>query len=617
MNKTHQSNFFKKKLFDNSSQMLTPEHSIANYTFKNKRNFLFNKTSNLFFSSNSVYSCDKNNKFTKLNSNKKLFSAKTIKMRKLLSEIFKNNDIDFVRNLNIDSLSKFNNNLILKENLKNSNKNYFEIEKQKKLNKIIKLKIGSNGMKKRNERFPKMDRNSINSSSNSIKEKNKGFELNDITERDLMKKFKMLKQNDKMLNSEKKAYFLKIKEIDKEIGEIKEESLFIKTIYFKEVNEPIKNKNNEINILDEIIKYKIKMKEKYIKNNKNFLHVMNMKMLIKKNNNKSDESSKDIKNKNKNKKENSNNKSNHNEENNLEIFEENIKKSNEKKKIRELIKTEEDKIDELLSEKKNIESQIKDIEISLEEIRNEMKEISDKLMLSYKESLYRGTHVRNEGLVWLIKSIWTLGQNVPMSFMPDFLDCESIDFLFKLARKENLLEKLELKIFEIKLKLKKKLNKKSLYLNSPLINSNKIKINKNLTVKEKLLLIMEKESKLLKKESRKDVYNDLVNQFKKNKLMPEIEKMPEAQIINKLKEEMEILKKEIEDLKQKEIKRIYNCFLEQNYEDKFHTSIETVLAALIGTEGKEEEINKYNSLKKNYISEIKRIRFFDHIYTRK
>ena len=99
--------------------------------------------------------------------------------------------------------------------------------------------------------------------------------------------------------------------------------------------------------------------------------------------------------------------------------------------------------------------------------------------------------------------------------------------------------------------------------------------------------------------------------------MPEIEKMPEAQIINKLKEEMDILKKEIDDLKQKEIKRIYNCFLEQNYEDKFHTNIETVLAALIGAEGKEEEINKYNSLKKNYISEIKRIRFFDHIYTRK
>jgi hypothetical protein len=65
-----------------------------------------------------------------------------------------------------------------------------------------------------------------------------------------------------------------------------------------------------------------------------------------------------------------------------------------------------------------------------------MKEISDKLMLSYKESLYRGTHVRNDGLVWLIKSIWTLGQNVPMSFMPDFIDCESIEYLFKLVRKQ-------------------------------------------------------------------------------------------------------------------------------------------------------------------------------------
>ena len=141
MNKTHQRNFFKNKLFDNSSPMLTPEHSIVNYTFKNAKNSPFYKTSNLFFSNNSANSCDKSNKLTKINSNEKLLKSKTIKMRKSLSKIFKNNDIDFVRNLNIDSLSKFNNNLIFKENLKNSNKNYFEIEKQKKLNKLIKLNI--------------------------------------------------------------------------------------------------------------------------------------------------------------------------------------------------------------------------------------------------------------------------------------------------------------------------------------------------------------------------------------------------------------------------------------------------------------------------------------------
>jgi len=141
---------------------------------------------------------------------------------------------------------------------------------------------------------------------------------------------------------------------------------------------------------------------------------------------------------------------------NLANFYREMKKSSDKEKYDYFIKMQNEKINELLEEKKNIESQIKDLGIPLEEIKKEMKVISDKLMASYKESLFKGTNVRNEGLVWLIKSIWTLGQNVPMSFMPDFLYCESIDFLFKLARKKYSIQEMEEKISDIKEKLKKK-----------------------------------------------------------------------------------------------------------------------------------------------------------------
>ena len=623
MNKTLQSNFFKKKLLiDNPSQKLTPEHSIANYSFKNARSPLFNKTSNLFFSYNSANNTIKNNKFSKIISDEKLVNIKSKKIHKSLSELFKNNDIDFVRNLNIDSLSQFNNNLILKKNLKNSNKNYFEIEKQKKFSSIfgkkIKFNIDQDEIKKRNERFPKMNRNLINKSYNKIKEGKRKSELNDNVEKDLMNRFKILKKNDKLINMKKKEYFLRIKEIDKEIIDINEENIFIKAIFLRELKEQSKDKNNGMDILDEIIKYKIKMKEKNNENNKSFLYVLDMKILSKKNNNKLDEFSNSIKNKSKEKikKENSKNKIQTNN-NNLELCERNQKISYAKKKFNDLIKIQDNRINELLQEKKNIQNKLKKLGISLEEIKKEIKEITNKLMMSYKESLYKGTYVKNEGLVWLIKSIWTLGQNVPLSFMPDFLDCESIDYLFKLARKQNLIEKLRKQILEIKTKLKKKLGKNQLCLNPLLINDNKENINKNLSVKEKLLLIMEKESKMSKNGIRMDIYNDLVNKFKKNKINFEIEKLPETQMINKLNNELEKIKKEIVDSKQKEIKRIYNCFLDQNYENKFHTNIETVLAALIGYEEKDAEVNKFNSIKKNYISDMKRVRFFDLKYLRK
>ena len=588
MNKTHQSNFFKKKLIlDNPSPKLTPDNSIANYTFKNARSPLFNKTSNLFFY-NSANNTIKNNKFTKLISDEKLVNIKSKKIHKSLSELFKNNDIDFVRNLNIDSLSQFNNNLNSKENLKNSNINYFEIEKQKKFNSIfdkkIKFNIEQDEIKKINEIFPMMNRNSINKSYNTKKENERKLELNDNVEKDMMNRFKILKKNDKIINLKKKEYFLRIKEIEKKISDIKEENIIMETIFLKELKEQAKGKNKRIDILDKIIKNKVKMKENNKTNNKSLLHVSDKKIPNKKNNNKPGES---------------------------------LKMSNEKKKFNSLMEMQENRINELLSEKKNIENQLKKIEKSLEEIKKEMKEISNKLMISYRESLYQGTHVKNEGLVWLIKSIWALDQNVPLSFMPGFLDYESIDYLFKLARKLNLIEKLRNQILEIKKKLKKKLNKNQLHLNSLSINDNKENLNKKLSVKEQLLLIMEKESKMSKNDNRIYVYKNLVNKFKKIKGIFDIEKLPETKIINKLNNDIEKIKKEIDDSKQKEINRIYNCFLKQNYENKFHTNIETFLAALIGDEEIDAEVNKFNSIKKNYISDLKSIRFFEHKYIKK
>ena len=59
-----------------------------------------------------------------LNSRPKLLKIKKIKLKKSLSEMLRNNDINLIRNLNIDSLAQFNNNIKLKEN-------YFEKENKK------------------------------------------------------------------------------------------------------------------------------------------------------------------------------------------------------------------------------------------------------------------------------------------------------------------------------------------------------------------------------------------------------------------------------------------------------------------------------------------------------
>lgn len=148
--------------------------------------------------------------------------------------------------------------------------------------------------------------------------------------------------------------------------------------------------------------------------------------------------------------------------------------------------------------------------------------------MSYKESLFKGKNVKKEGLVWIIKAIWNLGEDVPMSFMPEFLDSESIEFLFKLAKKQNSMDDLIKKILEIKMKLKKKIISKRLSRSPSINDENKsnddLNNNKTLTVKEKLILKKEKEFKMSENEKKKEICEELVNQFEES----------EVQIISKI-----------------------------------------------------------------------------------
>ena len=73
----------------------------------------------------------------RLNSRPKLLKIKKIKLKKSLSEMLQNNDINLVGNLNVYSLAQFNNNIKPKENLMNLKENYFEKENKKKVKNIL------------------------------------------------------------------------------------------------------------------------------------------------------------------------------------------------------------------------------------------------------------------------------------------------------------------------------------------------------------------------------------------------------------------------------------------------------------------------------------------------
>ena len=127
------------------------------------------------------------------------------------------------------------------------------------------------------------------------------------------------------------------------------------------------------------------------------------------------------------------------------------KRGNEKKKkVKRIL--------ELKRDLNELKMPLNSINQKIIEIRDIEKSTKEKLMKHYLELLYDGKEVRGEGLIWIIKGIWKIGENVPMSFMPTFLDFDAIKYLFKMAKISIELESTKKYIMDIKLNLKQKVN---------------------------------------------------------------------------------------------------------------------------------------------------------------
>ena len=121
------------------------------------------------------------------------------------------------------------------------------------------------------------------------------------------------------------------------------------------------------------------------------------------------------------------------------------------------------KATQLKEQKKEIVNKIKSYETDLKIFREEKNKIKNELLSHYNTILHEGKDIRKDGLSWIIQAIWNLKCKVLPSYLPIFLDEESIKFLFNFANKKNKLNDL--------IKLVQKLSKK--------INEDKNNINKN------------------------------------------------------------------------------------------------------------------------------------------
>ena len=605
----------KKIIGNHNSKKIAASYSSINFYPKHKKNPLFLRTINHSYINNI-----KDKKENNLHLKKK-------NLKKSSTTIFQNNDVDFVRSLNFDSLKKFNDNIQLKENLINSVNMNVKIDDEGTLS--------DEKVETEEVQLPKLNKLSSYKSYELIQTQNKKIknEISEQLQKELTNKLKIIRADCQNKKLDKEKIFMKIKEINEQLEDIDAENYYFNEQYKQKINS-ISKKGKESNLKKKEIRFKLNLEKKKKRHNGSLMDIFkynnkkenNDNNLIQKNNNSNflnisnikydsplqsgKKLSVSIKDDFKNK-----------DQKGFDNFVLNMMQSQQKKEYENVKKHQYNKIHLLKEEWKKLNKNVNEIDKEIEANKKKEKVIVSRLMTFYKELLFKGKNVKKDGLVWIIKAIWNLGENVPMSFMPEFLDIDSIEYLFKLAHKQLEIENCKKKIKEIKLKLKKEIDDNNILIkrttNTNKNHNNNYNESNNISNVKSKLLNMKNESETIDNEDQNDAYKDIIRELSKDDLKFDIIKRPEVSYIDKIRKHIEQIERDIIELKKYEINRIYRCFIEYDYENRYHTNIETVLSALIGIDAKDTEMNHFNIEKKNYISTIRKIRFFDHEHTRK
>jgi len=501
--------------------------------------------------------------------------------------LFQGNDVDLVRNLDLYQERDIWNNFLLKGKLKNDiikGKDYgFRINKKRE-NDINLPKLNSLTIDGILESEKKLNQNK--------KEAQKNLAYSQL-EMELCSELKKLRQNYKEKKDAKDNIYKNFKKLNDEVDKV---SLEIQVMNSKETFDNSKDQKNKQKELEKINDKVEKIKKR---NNGSLLNV-----------DKEKEENEKIE----------NSKNNNDAAQNKLLKLKNMYQLKKEQDYQKKLKY--DKLNTLKTKLSNINEPLKKLNEEIFEIKKEENIVVRKLMAHYETLLYQGEEVRNEGLIWIIKAIWNLGENVPMSFIPPFLDFQSIEFLFQYAHKSIELENVKKILNELKNKLQIKIHKLFYTSKSPGRYSSSFEFKTDLIKRNTISQRSIKEHNFINAyingsdtdEENKNFgsLKEMENMIGKKKSVINLNKLQGIDRIEELKIKIKSIEKEISNLKKNETLRLFKEFVENDYSNKYHVSIDTVLAALLGEHSKNIEVNKYSKYKKEYLEELKNIRFYQY-----
>jgi hypothetical protein len=236
----------------------------------------------------------------------------------------------------------------------------------------------------------------------------------------------------------------------------------------------------------------------------------------------------------------------------------------------------------------------------------------NQLLNIYHLELYEGLNFRTDGLASLIRSIWNIGVNVDINYMPSYLDKLSIDFLFDKARRLIKISEMRQIIEENEKDFENSVNIWKTNTEDNRKDANEEKTNESFFKTG----VMGKYNYMNKYPNSKKFMADYNKKYfskrdsieiklSKNKKLFKSRNIPISIIekhnkIEKLKILLNNLLEKNDNIEKKEIERLCREFITNDYKEKYHVSVEVIMGALCGEEKRNEAITAFAKYQKEY-----------------
>lgn len=94
-------------------------------------------------------------------------------------------------------------------------------------------------------------------------------------------------------------------------------------------------------------------------------------------------------------------------------------------------------------------------EFEIERIKRDIESTKEEQLTHYRALLKEGIDSRKDGLIWIIKAIWLLGEDINIEHMPTYLDSGAIKFLLEYGKLDIKRCELQSMLKELKFKSRK------------------------------------------------------------------------------------------------------------------------------------------------------------------